>query len=168
MAKKRPAAIDKSWFVSALKRADEILAKPPAKRHIIRTPGVGKLVARFVLPLELCQPQNRTRHGQPWALAKIKTDVQLFLMAQAKPRKTPLDGRPFVRCIRFSSVEPDKYNDGFKFAVDKLCAKPGGLSFLRDDRPADCDLHMWWEYSPPKGGFGLIEIYSGDADWEAA
>ncbi len=161
-----------------LRRADVILALPPAAPHIRRVDGVGFVVQRFVLPLELCRPQNRTRHAQPWMMGKLKRDVFACLAAQAGPyaRLEPLEGRPMVRCIRFSSVEPDAMNDGFKVALDTLCVSPPPvtktgklrkrapamrLGFFQDDAPRFIDLHSWWERAPKGEGFGLIEIWSG-------
>lgn len=149
---------------------------PPPLGHIVRPAPVGELVAAFVLPLDLVRPQNRTRHSQAWALAKLKRSVAHTMGFQASRREEPLPGRPMVRCCRFSSVEPDKYNDGFKAAIDVLCVAPppltrdgklrkhrptGRLGFLVDDSPRHVDLHCWWEPAPPKSGFGLIEVWTG-------
>jgi hypothetical protein len=154
--------IDAAWIAEALNRADAILVAPPARAHIVRTAPVGFLVQRFALPLDLLPPTNNTRHGRVYVLAKIKERLGLLMWVQAKGgRKTPLDGRPFVRCVRFSAVEPDKYNDGFKFAIDKLCRKKNALGYLRDDRPSDCEVVQSWEYAPPRRGFGLIEVWTG-------
>lgn len=145
--------------------ADETLSRPPHKPHIVRVPPVGDLVARVVLPLDLCKPTNRTRGAQHWQHAKTRNDVYRHLGGQLRIQEAPLPGRPMLRCIRFSCVEPDKYNDGFKVPVDALCVPRGrskrGFGFLRDDAPAYVDLHQWWEYAPRRQGFGLIEIYTG-------
>jgi hypothetical protein len=160
--------VDAAWIADALSRADAILAAPPARAHVVRVKPAGALVVRFVLPLDCCEPQNRTRHGKPWVLGKLKERIGLlmFVQAQGFSRHT-LPGRPVVRCVRFSSVEPDKYNDGFKFAIDRLTKNKGGLGFIRDDRPADCDVHQTWEYAPPKHGFGLVEVWTGATAVEA-
>lgn len=151
-------SIDANWFVERCERANTVLEGPPARPHIVRVAPVGRLIAQFVLPLELVQPQNRTRHAQPWKLAKLKSQCKLVMLAQwGRRRQRPLAGRPMVRCIRFSSVEPDRYNDGFKFAVDRLVE----LKFLVDDKPSLCDLHQWWEYAAPREGFGLVEVWTG-------
>jgi hypothetical protein len=92
--------------------------------------------------------------------ASVKSSLQKTMLLQfGRRRNEPLPGRPMVRCIRFSSSEPDRYNDGFKFAVDRLVE----LRLIADDRPAACDLHQLWEYAPPKQGFGLIEVFTGVA-----
>jgi hypothetical protein len=153
-------SIDGDWFIAQRARASTLLSEPPARPHIVRVAPVGRLVAQFALPLELIQPQNRTRHAQPWKLAKLKSQCKLVMVAQwGRRRSEPLPGRPMVRCIRFSSVEPDKYNDGFKIAVDRLVE----LKFIADDAPSVCDLHQWWEYAPPKNGFGVVEVWTGAA-----
>ena len=82
----------------ALALADDTLSRPPAKPWIERIPGRGALVARFVLPLQLCLPQNRTRHAISWMHAKRKKavrrmlDVQCFAQGQ-RPRDVALCGR---------------------------------------------------------------------------
>lgn len=151
---------DAAWIADCLNRADAVLAAPPAKSHIRRVKPKGQLVARFVLPLELCPTTNFTRHGKPWALAKLKKQIGLLLFIQHRPRKAPLPGRPFVRCIRFSSSAPDAYNDGFKAAIDRLCSGKNALGFLRDDRPSDAEVWQGWEYAAPGRGFGLVEVYA--------
>lgn len=134
------------------------LAAPPKKAHIVRVAPVGELVARFILPLEVVKLSNPTRVAQKWMHAKAKQSAMTIMSAQFRERReAPLPGRPFVRCIRFSSNEPDKYADGFKVAVDRLV----DLKLIKDDRPSLCDLHQWWEYAPPKKGFGLIEVFTG-------
>lgn len=156
-----------SWAADIFVRADEILARPPARPHLRRVPPIGSLVQRFAIPLDLCKPQNRTRHGQAWVLGKLKRDLWGVMVKQAaRIRKTPLPGRPFVRCIRFSNTEPDKYSDWAKQAVDRLCLptkrRKNGLGLLRDDRPADAEIHQQWEYVPRGEGFVVIEVWTGD------
>ena len=151
-------SLDPDWFLKNRVRASVLLDAPPKHPHIVRVAPEGAFVTRFALPLELCQPQNRTRHAQPWKLAKLRSQCKLVMVAQWGRRRTePLTGRPMVRCIRFSSIEPDKYNDGFKIAVDRLVE----LHFIADDKPALCDLHQWWEYAPPRQGFGIVEVWTG-------
>lgn len=140
----------------AFKHADRVLALPPARAHIERPQSRGVLVKRFALPLDLCKPQNRTRHGQAWALGKLKKDIAACLRLQAQQRREPLPGRPQVLCLRLSSVEPDKYADWAKHAIDQLC--PQGLNFLRDDRPQDAEIHQWWEPAPKGAGCVVIEV----------
>lgn len=136
------------------------LIHPPARANIQRVEPVGKLVERFVLPLSYCQPQNRT-HGKTWMLAKLKRQCLGVMFPQLEVRRTsPLPGRPQVLCVRFSSVEPDKYNDSFKVAVDRLKE----LHLIVDDSPRYVDLHQWWEPAPPKLGSCLIEVWSGQQE----
>lgn len=148
-----------------LAEAERLLALPPKHPWIDRPAPRGDLVARFVLPLELCQPQNRTRHGKPWALGKLKQDVYLCLLTQRGPRESALDGRPQLRCCRFSSSQCDACSDWAKHAIDALCRPRGrrrhGLGFLRDDRPKDVDVRQWWEPAPAGKGFCLLEVWTG-------
>jgi hypothetical protein len=119
---------------------------------------VGALVGSFIVPLELCPTTNFTRHGQIWKLAKLKSQCELVMRAQYREHRTvPLPGRPMVRCIRFSSVAPDRYCDSFKIAIDRLV----GLKLIKDDKPALCDVHQLWEFAAAKSGFGLIEVFTG-------
>ena len=158
-----PARLDAAWIADALNRADAILAAAPSRPHLVRVRPRGALVQSFALPLALCQPQNRTRHGAAWALGKVKRELGLLMFVQAKGRRrAPLPGRPFVRCVRFSTVEPDKYADWAKAAVDRLTSKQDGLGYLRDDRPSDCDVVQAWEYAPPRAGFVLVDVFTGD------
>jgi hypothetical protein len=143
----------------AIKRADEAWSRPPLREHIERPTPVGQCVMRFALPLALVQPQNRT-HGKTWMLGKLKRECLAVMRAQLPARLAlPLPGRPQVLCTRFSSVEPDKYNDSFKVAVDRLV----DFGILQDDAPKFVDLHQWWEPAPPKCGFAVIEVWSGKA-----
>lgn len=163
---------------AALAIADAILREPPARPHIERPPLRGVVVARFALPLELLKPQNRTRHGQDWALDRLKRDVFACMVAQHRPRREALPGRPQVLCVRFSSVEPDAYADWAKHAVDVLCAplpmltREGKvrkhattrrLNFIRDDKQASAEVRQWWEPLSRKmgKGFGVIEVRTG-------
>lgn len=160
--------LDAAWIADALNRADAILAAPPARPHLERVSPKGSLVCRFALPLRLCQPQNRTRLAQKWALGKLKNELALVMRAQMRPWKMPLPGRPFVRCVRFSNTEPDKYSDWAKQAVDRLCVstkrRKDGLGLLRDDRPSDLDVHQQWEFAPRGEGFCVIEVWTGAPD----
>ena len=143
--------------------ARQVLSLPPALPRIERPAPVGDLVAVFALPLDLLPPSNRTRGGQAWRLGQIKRDCERALRYQSNRQWadefTPK--RPQFRCLRLSTQEPDKYNDGFKIAVDRLVA----LGFAEDDAPAFLDLHQWWEPLPagvPFGaGFGYIEVRTG-------
>lgn len=155
----------------ALERADRIMGGPHAG-HTPRIEGRGALVHRFVLPLELAQPQNRTRQGQQWALASLKAKVFKMLWLQHPTvRPEPLPGRPMVRLVRFSTVEPDALADWGKMAVDCLCLPrppkvPGGrkklgLGLLRDDAPRFVEIVTWWEKAKQGEGLALIEVWTG-------
>ncbi|HEU4427990.1 MAG TPA: hypothetical protein VFT98_04505 [Myxococcota bacterium] len=150
---------------TALAFCDSTLARPPKRSTIVRVAGVGRCVVRFVLPLELCLPTNRVARAgfasSKWKLAKLKQDCFLAMLLQAGRADYPLRGRPMVRCVRFSSVEPDRYNDGFKVAIDRLRAKPGGLGYIVDDSPKHAQVEQWWEYAPPGSGCGLVEVWTG-------
>lgn len=138
-------------------RAFAIMGSPPARDFIVRVEPEGDFVARFVLPLQLVQPQNRT-HGKTWLLGKLKSQCLLAMRAQLRERRDePLPGRPQVLCVRFSSRAPDKYNDGFKCAIDRL----RDLKLIVDDAPEMADVHQWWEATKVGEGFGLIEVFSG-------
>lgn len=161
-----------SQFRGCEQTAEDILSKPPALPHIIRPTPVGDLVQRFILPLACIPTQNSTRGKAGWAVAKLRKEVYTIMAMQLddwlKKRTEPLPGRPQVLCVRFSSSEPDKYNDGFKLAVDRLRPtrmhagkRVPGLGLIVDDSPRHIDLHQWWEPVKRGDGFGMIEIYTG-------
>lgn len=158
------------------------MASPPPLSRIKRPPPVGALVARFVLPLELCQAQNRTAraamsanavNGRSWRVGELKAEVAKMMGHQVRPgRREPLPGRPFVRCIRFSTIEPDTYADWAKMAVDVLCKPtsraPRRLGFLRDDRPKDAEVSQHWEPARKGEGFVLIQVFTGEDERKTA
>lgn len=110
---------------------------------------------------------RRGTQAAGWSLGKMKTDTMLLMAMQHAPRKVPLPGRPQVLCLRLSSVEPDKYADWQKNAVDRLRVplpkdtRRLGLSFITDDRPACVDLHAWWEPARRGQGCVVIEVRTG-------
>jgi hypothetical protein len=128
-----------------LARADDILSQPPAKPWIDRHHGRGERVLRFVLPLALAAPQNRSRHAEGWMLARQRASVLAAMAGQLAGQlqhpdgtvhgtarwcangrgllmmfPVPLAGRPQVRAVRFSSVAPDATAAWHKTAVDVL------------------------------------------------
>jgi hypothetical protein len=154
------------WSVTgALALADAALSRPPAEPWIERVPHRGECVARFVLPLELCQPVNRTRHVVRWKHARRKRAIRQLMAIQhygqgGGRRREPLPGRPLIRAVRFSSVPPDAGANTAKSAIDVLTVK-GGLGYLRDDGRRYCDQCEWWEPAPAGGGCVLVEVWSG-------
>ncbi len=147
----------------AMAMAADVLSRPPAKAHIVRTVGRGRLVRRFALPLALCPTTNATRHAPKGQNARTKADITTVWLVQTKgqTRREPLPGRPQILCIRFSSREPDAYSDGFKMAIDRLMRGPGRFGYLRDDSPSACDIVQRWEKAPAGKGFAILEIWSG-------
>ena len=148
-----------------LERAESYLMAPPALARIVRPEAHGNRVARFVLPLELCKPQNRKRMDQPWAAKKYLDAVAQAMAVQVRPWRSPLQGRPHVHCVRFSSVEPDPYSDWAKVAVDVLCApckrNTNRLNIIADDAPRHAEVVQWWEPAPRGDGFVYIEVWTG-------
>jgi hypothetical protein len=158
--------------------ADRVLAAPPANSRIQRIAGVGALVQRFVLPLDVCVSTNTIAqtivHGNvhsagrgivSYKLGKLKRDAFMLMWVQnrGQRRREPLPGRPQVRCIRLSSSEPDRLSDWAKIPVDRLTSRgTNRLGFLRDDRPKDVQIEAWWEPAPQGMGCVLIEIWSGE------
>jgi hypothetical protein len=155
--------------------ADSILALPPKRPHTERYPGKGKRVLRFVLPLGMAQPLNRSRHAEGWKSHRereaVLTELQWQLARQARLMAwpEPMPGRPLLRAIRFTLVEPDPTAAWFKVATDVLLPPKRrrgklvrGLNVLRDDRPSVLELRHWTEPAPPNGGGALIEIWTGE------
>jgi hypothetical protein len=128
----------------------------------------GPCVHRFFLPISLCQRQDARLKVIGWKAAKMKRDVTGYLRMQCHPLEKPLEGRPLVRCIRFSSVEPDKYADWAKLAVDCLCApnkrSPNRLNIIKDDAPKFAEIEQIWRKAKPGEGFVVIEVWTG---WES-
>lgn len=150
--------------IEALAAADAVLKLPPAQSHIVRVPGVGELVRRFSLPIDLCPTTNGTRHRPGWALAKDKENLRVVMLKQTggTVRPAPLKGRPMLRCIRFSSREPDRFSDWAKMAIDRLMVGEKRLGYLRDDSPAACQVECWWEPIKRERGIVVIEIWTGE------
>lgn len=143
-----------------LLRATATRLATPCRPHAERVEPHGELIERFVLPLSLCVVQNNTRRDSAWRMARLKKSCSLAMRAQLRSRlRAPLSGRPQVLCTRFSSVEPDKYADWAKVAVDRLVE----FGLIVDDKPSCIDLHQTWEHAPPSKGFCVIEVYSGEA-----
>jgi hypothetical protein len=162
-----------------LSRADAILSAPPASQYTERHAGRGKLVVRFALPLELAKPANSTRHAKGWMMARHRADVLDAMRAQWRFKREPIDvtlplpGRPMIRCIRFSSTDPDATAAWWKTCVDVLLltrtrrTRRGihvvdGIGLLADDRPGVLETRAWHEAVPRGHGFALIEVWTGD------
>ena len=137
-----------------------------------------------MLPLDVCPPVNVLAELPDWARGKIKDRALRLMLMQSGMRRAPrpLPGRPLVRCLRLSSVEPDEHSAWSKVPVDRLCvgkrkrpkavpeavwaqieakAGPVGLGWLRDDSPADIALVTWWEPAPRGEGCVLVEVWTG-------
>lgn len=157
------AQFDPAWASARLIQAEAALRAPPARAHIVRAQPVGTPVALFVLPLELCLPLNRFAELAGYARKRLKTAALLLMLAQRRFERAsaPLPGRPFVRAVRFSSVEVDRDSGWCKVPIDRLTAAHGGLGLIRDDKPSALDLHAHWEPAPPGKGFVLIDLYTG-------
>ena len=165
-----PVRITTVWLRSCWASSVDAFEAPPAQSHITRPepPPAATLVATLFLPLTMLEPQNAKRHAPKWVLRRKFEDLKTTFGVQTRFKDyrhiRPLEGRPTVLCTRFSSVEPDKYSDGFKWAVDALCVPAGrrtwGLGYLRDDRPKDAEIVQWWEPAPQRGGFGMIRVFS--------
>jgi hypothetical protein len=146
-------------------KAADVLSRPPAKAHIVRVQGRGRLVRQFALPIELCPTTNATRHAPKGLNARIKADITtvMLVQTQGRVRMNPLPGRPMIIGIRFSSRQPDRFCNSFKMAIDRLMVGDNRLGYLREDNPDRIDEHQRWEKAP-KGdkGFAILEIWSGD------
>jgi hypothetical protein len=188
MVKKRRAPREFS-IPDALARADEVFASP-CRFHLPRVAGKGRLVMRFVLPLELCptanallsmmqgRPKPGKRAFSPAMKSKALEEKVFRMMWIQHPnvRDQPLPGRPMLRIVRFSSVEADEGADGMKLARDllrmprapawsdrhrKVCGGRKGFGFLVDDAPRFVETARWGEKAKPGAGFGLLEIWTG-------
>lgn len=151
--------------ITWLKRAETALSLPPSLSRIERPDCDGTRVAQFVLPLELCKPQNRKRGTPVWAAKKHLDAVTQAMVVQVRPWRTVLSGRPQVRCVRFSSTEPDAFSDWAKVPVDVLCAPTARnrnrLNIIQDDAPRFADVKQWWEPAKRGEGFVYIAVFTG-------
>lgn len=162
-----PVTISTRWLEACQRFAYNAFAAAPKAEHINRPEPSGNLAAAFFLPLPLLETQNIKRKAPAWAIAKRFEELQHVLGVQNRFRDhrhiAPIEGRPLVLCTRFSSHEPDRYSDGFKWVVDALCVptkqRRWGLGYLRDDRPKDAEIVQWWEPGPRGGGFGLVRVF---------
>jgi len=170
-AKRKPTEPQVPWSTVVrcrLSQTEAILWASPKLAHIVRPEPHGIVVARFILPLELCKPQNRKRaptRGAGFLEAKTRRSILSCLTSQARPFAEPLPGRPQVLCVRFSSSEPDRYSDWAKVSVDCLCApterSPNRLGIIRDDAPRFAEIEQWWEPAPRGDGWVYVEVRSG-------
>lgn len=153
--------------------ADAILGDPPASAFTERHPSRGALVIRFVLPLEMARPLNRTRHAKAWQMDKHREVVLTTMRTQwlkwGGAVSIPLPGRPQMRAIRFSSVQPDSTAAWWKEAIDVLLLprmrrgrRVDGVGVLVDDRPSKLETRAWWEKVRASEGFALIELWTGE------
>lgn len=161
--------------------AQERLRGPCTTPHTSRTEPRGAIVVCFGLPLELCKPQDSRRattRGAKFAEAATRRNLLQLMADQALfqgtfPRDKPLEGRPQLRCVRFTSSPTDPYADWAKQAVDILCMpvvrkskKTGqvkvaqGMKYLKGDKLADVEQSQWCEIAKPGEGFCYIELRS--------
>lgn len=143
----------------------DVLSEPPKREHIVRPQFIGDVIASFILPLDLCKPQNAKRGAPVWAAMADRKRIAKLMFAQYQPVESPLTGRPQVLCMRLSSSEPDKYSDWAKTAIDVLC-RPNKrckdrLNLIYDDAPKYADVHAWWEPAKKGQGFCYIEVRTG-------
>lgn len=159
--------------------------------YAMRVTGRGELVAQFFLPLDLAQPRNRTRGcRQAWQWTTEREQVFMAMMVQWRASactavQLPIEGRPLVRCIRYSSVEPDSTAGWAKVPVD--CLQPSGtrtvsktvtgpfgrkvklsrqvryhgLGIIQSDSPRQTDVVESWEPAKRGEGFAVIEVWTG-------
>jgi hypothetical protein len=159
-----------------LKRHEATQAGLPASRAVRRPIPRGRRVAVFVIPLELCKPQDARRHAPGWLLAADRTRIlgqwlrPQWLLQPLRPVEIPLrsSSRPQVLCCRYSTTEPDAMANWCKQAVD--CLQPGGvrrgkpfhgIGLIRSDKPSECEVVEWWEPAKRGEGFCAVEVWSG-------
>jgi hypothetical protein len=150
---------------------------PPRCAVIKREAPQGTCVCRWLLPLELCQPENRRRHQPKWRYGQIRDAMLVLLRAQwtafGAKVEIPLGGIPTVRCIRFSSVEMDPGSGFEKQAVDCLlptrwvAKRAGGpkhpvpgLALIWSDRGTKLRRIVYWHPWPrERPGCVLLELW---------
>jgi hypothetical protein len=153
-------------IADCLRHADETLANPQRWPYVRRIEPVGELVARFVVPLAYCLTSNQRMRGgikQRYLEADLKRRCYEFMRMQNGGRNAerPLDGRPQLICIRFSSRLIDATSDWTKLPADRLLIGKHGLGFLVDDSPRYLDIGVSQEFASPGRGFGLMSLFRG-------
>lgn len=149
-----------------LRHAEETLASQPRWPYVRRVEPVGELVARFVVPLDYCLTSNQRMRGgikQRFLEADLKRRCYEFMRMQNGGRNcaAPLEGRPHVLAVRFSSKECDVGSDFSKIPVDRLLVSKSGIGLLLDDSPRAVRLDVWQEFAPPTRGFLLLSVFDG-------
>lgn len=157
-----------------LKSRRESIAKKV--EHIVRAMPRGRLVQRFVLPLEWCPTMNvllrrhfRTKKGFHDRIY----NTMLNQVDWKKPKKV-LEGRPLVRFVRFGLKPPDRDSSWTKVPLDVLVPshmiaatkkraaklKPC-MGYIEDDNPQAIDLQAWWEPSDMEHQHVYCDIWTG-------
>lgn len=150
-----------TFNIAACKRfAAYTLSRPPAE-FVERPEPKGLLVARYVLPLELCPTLNAFAEMPNWKRLKIKKQALLLMCVQHDLRLPTIPGRPWAQAVRFSSRAPDEQSGWSKVMVDRLTPRHGGLGLIEDDRRNRLELHCRWEPAPPGAGFVLLDVHTG-------
>ncbi|MGK3995152.1 hypothetical protein [Sorangium sp. So ce1024] len=173
-------------IVAAWATARATLSVPPTHPRVQRREPEGRFVAGWVLPLDMVPGVNSLNGRTGWQKGAARDRVRKEMLRQSSQQRpdAPLAGRPFVRVIRFSSVEPDGDQAFSKLPVDALLVdkpkrpkgmpkemweqirrsvkpNPKKLGYLVDDKPACIDLFVSWEPAPPGRGCVLVEVWTG-------
>lgn len=173
--------------VAARLRHSEAQSRPHSVERIRRFEACGRPISIFVFPLDELKPRDRVRKEKAWQAKSDREKVLRRMRLQfvrSESMVLPLPGRPIVRCIRYSSVEPDSTAGWGKVAVD--CLQPSGvrtvtktvkhphghdvklsrkvpyegLGIIRNDRPAECEVVEWWEPAKRGDGFCVVEVWT--------
>lgn len=129
------------------------------------------LVAKFVLPLELCPTTNATI-GSHWStVTKLRKRCHVRMLAAYFRRfngppparlANPIPRR-LVVCTRHSSTQPDAHANWSKIPVDVLSRRtaehPKRLSLIWDDSPKHAQIEERWEKAPRGEGYCTIEVF---------
>lgn len=182
---KKPKKPAKAFDLEAARATVEaILSAPPAHERVQRRAPEGQLVARWILPLELAPGVNSLNGRTGWqkGAARARCIKEMLRQVGNVRPAAPLSGRPHVRVVRFSSVEPDGDNAFSKLPLDALLVdrpkrpkgmneqmwalvkptlKPKKLCYLVDDSPKHIDLFVGWEPAQPGKGCVLVEVWTG-------
>jgi hypothetical protein len=106
---------------------------------------VTDLVCRFVLPARLAPTFNSYSRMHWSRRTKLKKECLTRMLAQAgRIRSRPLDGKPTVLFVRWTSSKPDDDAAYTKVPLDCLKAK-GGLGLIADDSPDHVTVRCAWE-----------------------
>lgn len=139
---------------------------PEKVRDVRRHEPSGRLVSRFVLPLDCCPRYNELLGANRGTkTSRGKRAFRWLYEQNGLSRGDLIIGRPFVRFIRFSVKDPDHDSSWTKVPQDALVNKEGKaadayhMRYLSDDNNRAAEIHAWWEPSGALTQFVYFDLW---------